>query len=150
MRSQILDFDQNYLTVREKKRVRGQRSTRRVPMSNRLKTAMKQWLDNHPGGTHTFCVPEIARSKKSRETMGEMTRNEANDHFQRTLAESKWTTLRGWHCLRHSFCSNCAAEGLEQRVIDSWVGHTTETMRRRYRHLFPSDEQLTIQRVFSA
>lgn len=150
MRSRLLDFDHTYVTIREKKRVRGQRSTRRVPLSDRLAEAIDQWKSKHPGGPFTFSLPEIARSKKSRESLGEMTRDEANHHFQRTLLGSKWSVLRGWHCLRHSFCSNCAAEGLEQRVIDSWVGHTTESMRRRYRHLFPSREREAIQRVFSS
>lgn len=148
MRSQLLDFEPNHLTIREKKRVRGQRSTRRVPLSDRLTEAINEWKVAHPGGPFSFCVPDIARSKKARTQMGQITRNEMNDHFQRTLAGSKWSVLRGWHCLRHSFCSNCAAQGIEQRVIDSWVGHTTEAMRRRYRHLFPSDEQRALQMVF--
>jgi integrase len=56
--------------------------------------------------------------------------------------------LRGWHVLRHSFISNCAAKGVDQRLIDAWVGHTTEEMRKRYRHLIPDVEQQAIQTVF--
>ncbi|MGB7344854.1 tyrosine-type recombinase/integrase [Rubripirellula reticaptiva] len=148
MRSQFVDFNATHMVVREKKRVRGQRSTRRVPMSDRLTKAIKQWRTVHPGGLHTFCIPDIARSKKSRESLLPITRNEANDHFQRTLAGSKWEVIRGWHCLRHSFCSNCASQGVDQRIIDAWVGHTTEAMRKRYRHLFPTKEQEVIKSVF--
>ena len=148
MRSQLTDFDGTHMVVREKKRVRGQRSTRRVPMSERLADAISEWQKTHPGGPNTFCVPDIARSKKNRESRLPLTCDEANDHFQRTLSESKWTVIRGWHCLRHSFCSNCAAQGVDQRIIDAWVGHTTEAMRRRYRHLFPNEECKVIQEVF--
>lgn len=148
MRSQLVDVNDDYLIIREKKRVRGQRSTRRVPMSDRLKIAMRDWTAIHPGGLSTFCIPEIARSKKNRESMQAITPDEANDHFQRALAESKWSVVHGWHCLRHSFCSNCAAKGVDQRVIDAWVGHTTEAMRRRYRHLFPNEERKVIKDVF--
>src|SRR3712207_8603670 len=56
--------------------------------------------------------------------------------------------LTGYHVLRHSFVSNCAAAGVDQRLIDAWVGHTTEEMRRRYRHLIPSVEQQAIRSVF--
>jgi integrase len=63
------------------------------------------------------------------------------------LAGSKWQVLRGWHVLRHSFVSNAAAAGIDQRLIDSWVGHQTEEMRRRYRHLIPSVEQEAISRM---
>ena len=45
---------------------------------------------------------------------------------------SKWEVMRGWHVLRHSFISFCAAAGVDQRLIDEWVGHTTEEMRKRY------------------
>ena len=33
------------------------------------------------------------------------------------------------------------AAGVDQRLIDDWVGHTTEEMRRRYRHLIPSVQE---------
>jgi integrase len=59
----------------------------------------------------------------------------------RAIRRSKWAVLPGWHCLRHSFISNCAAWGVDQRLIDHWVGHTTEAMRRRYSHLLPAVSQ---------
>jgi len=67
-----------------------------------------------------------------------------------SLAGSKWQVLRGWHVLRHSFISNCAAGGVDQRLIDTWTGHTTEEMRKRYRHLIPSVEQAAIRTVFGS
>jgi integrase len=148
MRSQLIDLDGTHLTIREKKRVRGQRSTRRVPMSARLRESIDEWRRNHPGGPHTFCLDDIARSKKDRSDLEPLSRDEANDHFKRTLSTSKWKVIRGWHCFRHSFCSNCALQGVDQRIIDAWVGHTTDAMRRRYRHLFPSEECKVIEGVF--
>ena len=50
--------------------------------------------------------------------------------------------------LRHSFISNCAARGVDQRLIDHWVGHTTEAMRRRYSHLLPAVSQTALLSVF--
>ena len=41
----------------------------------------------------------------------------------------------GFHTYRHSFASNLAARGVDQRIIDEWMGHQTEAMRKRYRHL---------------
>lgn len=77
-----------------------------------------------------------------------LTRDEANDHFKRMVAGTKWDKLRGWHVLRHSFASNCARQGIDQRLIDEWMGHQTEEMRKRYRHLFPDQQQQAIQSVF--
>ncbi len=51
----------------------------------------------------------------------------------------------GFHSYRHSFASNLAAAGVDQRVIDEFMGHTTEAMRKRYRHLFPKDRRSAIE-----
>jgi site-specific recombinase XerD len=56
--------------------------------------------------------------------------------------------LRGWHVLRHSFCSNCAARGIDQRLINAWAGHQTEEVVRRYQHLIPDQQRAAIRSVF--
>jgi len=152
IRSQIddIDLDGQTAIIREKKRVRGKLSTRRVPLSPLLLTVMRDWLANHPGGNQTFCLEStIERSTKTRHIGASLTRDEAHDHFKRTLADSDWDRLRGWHVFRHSFCSNCAAAGVDQRTINAWVGHQTEEMVRRYRHLIPDHQRQEIQRVFA-
>ncbi len=60
----------------------------------------------------------------------------------------RWYKLR-FHTYRHSFISNLACAGANQRLIDEWVGHTTEAMRQRYRHLFPNIQHEAIS-VLSA
>ena len=67
---------------------------------------------------------------------------------RRTLAGPKWEVVRARHVLRHSFISACASRGVDQRPIDERVGHTTEEMRRRYRHLYPSVQREAIASVF--
>ncbi|MGO9220307.1 MAG: tyrosine-type recombinase/integrase [Streptosporangiaceae bacterium] len=52
------------------------------------------------------------------------------------------------HVLRHSFISCLAAAGIDQRVIDDIVGHTSEEMRRRYRHLTPQVKSKAVLAVF--
>jgi integrase len=49
--------------------------------------------------------------------------------------------LKGWHVFRHSFISALASKGVDQRIIDDLVGHSTKEQRRRYRHLFPDVKQ---------
>lgn len=173
-----IDFVGETLLIHEKKRARGKRTTRRVPLSPFLILVLKDWLAIHPGGPSLFCHHgTVARSKKRSHTTGHasgkekptsrrgrqatvrireqpgptaITKDEAHDHFKRTLAAGKWKVLRGWHVLRHSFISNCAAKGVDQRLLDDWVGHTTEEMRKRYRHLIPSVEKKAIRNVFGA
>jgi integrase len=150
IRAQVadVDFGAGTVLIREMKRARGHRTTRRVPLSSKLADALKEWLNIHPGGAMLFAQrADIARSKTKRVAPTSITRDEAHDHFKRTLVGSKWGVLRGWHVLRHSFASNCAARGIDQRLIDSWLGHTTE-IRKRYLHLIPSTEQSAIRSVF--
>ena len=53
----------------------------------------------------------------------------------------------GFHTLRHSFSSNLARAGVDDRMIDYFMGHQTEEMRRRYQHLFPRDKRDAIERL---
>jgi site-specific recombinase XerD len=79
-----------------------------------------------------------------------LTRNEAHNHLKDTLAgHAKWGKLRGYHVFRHSFISALANKGVDQRIIDDIVGHQTESMRRRYRHLYPEVKASAVVGAFS-
>jgi integrase len=171
-----LDFASKTVLVREKKRSRGQLTTRRVPLTPFLNDVLKDWLAVHPGGPALFChAGMVARSKKRSHTTGHqsekkrppshegrmatvkkrvlpaqaaLTRNEVHDHFKRVLARTKWEKLRGLHTLRHSFISACASKGVDQRLVQEWAGHMNEATSKRYRHLYPSTKQEAISRVF--
>ena len=146
LRSEIddLDFESSVITIREKKRCRGKLSTRTVPMQADLKKVLKHWLKNHPGSNFTF-----ADIKNGDTEASGISSDQVSNFFEKTFKKSKWEVLHGWHLFRHSFCSNCAAAGIEQRVINDWVGHQTNEMVRRYRHLFPNRQQEAIKAVFS-
>lgn len=152
LRSQRTDFDfhNDIVTIRERKRVRNRETTRRVPLSPLAKTTMQVWLEGqHPGGSYAFChVTSPCRSRTRPSSGTPITKDQAHCHFQRTLKGTRWNKIRGWHCLRHSFISNLASSGVDQRIIDEFVGHTTEEMRRRYRHLFPDVKHAAIDKVF--
>ncbi|QVL30780.1 site-specific integrase [Telmatocola sphagniphila] len=143
-----IDLEAKHVFIREKKKSKTKSTLRRIPISGFLIDAMQAWLAKHPGGAFLFGQSgRLEHGKKSRTSTVPITEDEAHDHFKRTLAGSKWKVLRGWHVLRHSFASNCAAKGIDQRLIDSWMGHTTE-IRRRYLHLIPTNEQQALSLVF--
>ena len=144
-----VDLDGGVATIREKKRLRGKRSTRTAPVTPRLAEALREWLAIRPDSGHLFCQAQrVARSKTRRQGPTAVTKDEAHDHFRRTVAGSKWEALRGYHVLRHSFISALASAGVDQRVIDEVVGHQSEEQRRRYRHLYPAVVRGAVQRVF--
>jgi integrase len=144
-----LDLEGGTVTIREKKRVKGKRSTRTAPITPRLAEALREWLVVKPKSPFLFCQTDhVARSKTRRDGPTPVTRDEAHDHFKRTVASSRWQVLRGYHVLRHSFISALASEGVDQRVIDEVVGHQSEEQRKRYRHLYPRVVKEAVSRVF--
>lgn len=134
-----IDFEAKTILVREKKKDTSKRETyRTVPLTPLLEAALRAWFPTHPGGPHTFCgVNGRAISI-----------HYAMKVVKQALRQSKWRVISGWHCFRHSFISNAVARGLDQRLIDHWVGHTTEEMRRRYSHLVPKTSQEAIRALF--
>jgi integrase len=175
MRVTDVDFSTSVLVIREKKRAHDRRTTRRVPLSTSLSIILTEWLDIHPGGPYLFAqAEEVFRSKKRSRTTGHrskdrpggiearlagvhererpgilpLTEDEAGDHLKRTVAGSEWNVVHGYHTFRHSFISACASRGIDQRLIDEWVGHQSEEQRRRYRHLYPSVQADALKSVF--
>lgn len=151
IRSQVDDIDlvRKTAVIRERKRVPGKCTTRSVPLSPLLADVLKSWLTTHPGGPWTFCHSlDAVTLRNDGQGIAPLMKAVAHNSFKYVLKGSKWSKLRGWHVFRHSFCSNAAAAGIDQRVINGWVGHQTEEMVRRYRHLIPNQQQAAIQLVF--
>jgi integrase len=133
---QDFDLEEGFVRLHEKKRVRGRITTRTVPLSNQMKVGMSAWLEG--------------RNHRQTFTNGSqlLTVQDATHHLNWTLKGTKWECIPGWHVFRHSFISICASQGIDQRMIDSWTGHQTEEMRKRYRHLFPTVQRAALQSVF--
>jgi integrase len=133
-----LDLDANVVTIREKKRDKRRHTTRRVPLTPVLKEVLREWLTRRANGKTLFC----------KEDGREITPREAHNYFDRAVRTSKWNVLKGWHVFRHSFISALASKGIDQRVIDDMVGHSTDEQRRRYRHLYPDIKQKAVKDLF--
>jgi integrase len=137
-RSRIEDIDlaRGVLDVREKKRDHSHTETiRPVEIHDRLAVILADWLDHHPGGRYTLAQDDGRRVSWSL----------ARTCLRRTLkSHEKWRHVRGYHVLRHSFASILASHGVDQRLIDAWMGHQTEEQRQRYQHLFATDKRKSI------
>lgn len=143
LRVEDVDLDGGFAVVRECKKVRGVRTTRRVPISGFLADVLRHWLAGHPGGQVLFAWrPGGGTAAQGVHPMM------AYEHFRRLVGETRWDVLKGWHVLRHSFISVCVAAGVDPRVLQAWVGHLSAATHRRYTHLIPAREQQIIQGVF--
>ena len=150
VRTSDVDLQAGTITIRERKRSRAKRTTRTIPLAASVRTVLKEWTANKYSSP--FLFPEdhrCIRIRKDQHEEGTVTPDEASHHLASTLARGRWLVIRGWHVFRHSFISNCASKGVDQRFIDPWVGHQTDEQRRRYRHLFPDSQAKVINSVFS-
>ena len=117
-------------------------------MTDKLAEIMKSWFKIHPGSRMTFPTSVLPQVEAKRLHSASITGDHAAYHFNSALLGTKWQHVHGYHVFRHSFASNLRAAGIDQRVIDEWMGHQTEEMRRRYRHLFPEQQRMAIELVF--
>src|SRR5439155_5739432 len=110
-----------------------------------LKRELLVWRDRRPGGQYVICKPD------EMEPVGS---DQANRAFWQPTRGTTWCLKSkknwfkiGFHTYRHSFASNLAARGVDQRIIDEFMGHTREAMRRRYRHLFPKSRRDALAKI---
>ncbi len=99
---------------------------------------MRKWFDEHPGGPWTIATEDGS-------PIGPVA---ASKYFRRTVDGGKWFVLRGWHIFRHSLASNLASAGVDQRIINEILGHHTDEMERRYRHLLPRKQAHALHSLF--
>jgi integrase len=134
------DFDHAQVSIREMKGDTSHEYTiRTLPLHPSLADIIQGWFAIHPGGRYTIT------SDGGDE---EMSPRMATKHFRQAVAGSKWTVLHGFHVFRHSLASIMACKGKDQRIINAILGHRTEDMERRYRHLFPQKAEQTMADLF--
>jgi integrase len=139
-----VEFDRGYIIARSRKQSRRVTETaRRIDLHPELERELLAWREKRPGGQSVVCEPASLES---------LNPDLANRAFWQPMRKSHWClkSKKNWfkinfHTYRHSFASNLASHGVDQRVIDEWMGHQTETMRKRYRHLFPKDRRTAIE-----
>jgi integrase len=132
-------FEANTVLIRQKKADRSKHFTfRHVPLHPDLARIMRAWFEQLP---ESACSISTMNGKPIGERM-------ATKYFRSVLRGGKWQVLRGFHVFRHSLASIMASKGIDQRVINEIMGHSTEEMVRRYRHLFPATKERAIDSLF--
>jgi integrase len=139
-----VEFDQDAIIARSKKQSHQVVETaRRIDLHPELKRILLEWRDRRRTGQFVVCDSGSFDMLTSQETSG---------RFYYPLRRTRWCLNNtkdwfkiGFHTYRHSFASNLAAVGVDQRLVDEWMGHQTEAMRKRYRHLFPKNRRSAIE-----
>ena len=148
-RREDVDLTSGNILVREKKRSRVRAITfRRVELTTMAQAVLTGWLGTQKDGPHTFCRPWDFRRLREPGPPQSLDPDTVHDHLKHSFKGSKWAHIRGFHVFRHSFASNLATAGVDQRIIDEFMGHQTEEMRCRYRHLLPETKKAAIAKLF--
>ena len=143
LRWQDIDFERNYITAWSRKQSRQKTFTKRqIDLHPELKTHLMTWQRQRPNGQLVLSEGRVGEP---------LDVDRANRLFWQPLRKTSWSLSgrRSWfkigfHTYRHSFASNLAACGVDQRIIDEFMGHQTQEMRLRYRHLFPKAKRSAI------
>lgn len=148
-RREDIDLVNGTILVREKKRSRVRAITfRRVELTTVAQAVLAEWLSSQTSGAHTFSRPPYPGRRCEPRPPQPLDPDTSRDHLKSSLKGSEWEHIRGFHIFRHSFASNLAVAGVDQRIIDEWMGHQTEEMRYRYRHLLPETKKEAIAKLF--
>jgi len=133
----MLDGRRPELILRSRKQSRSTRETsRRIGLVPRLRTILEALREEGDVGylfpgemPGTSIAPAILSGR-----------------LERTLETTDFALVR-YHNLRHSFESNLARAGVDQREINELMGHTNAETARRYRHLFPDQRSRWLETV---
>lgn len=150
LRCSDVHFEHRGVVARSRKQSRQAAETsRRIDLHPDLEAILLEWRGRRPRGQFVACDEGSAEP---------LALHQAAERFAQPLKGTRWAIPErghllklGYHTYRHSIASNLAAAGVDQRVIDELMGHTTEAMRKRYRHLAPRAKRSAIESlVFAA
>ena len=131
-----VDFRAKVISVNSRKQSRTQAyRPGEIEMHDRLASVLQELRSEQPKGRYLF----------------------ADGSLQPLSAYKVWADLKklvkgtdfegmGFDALRQSFSSNLARAGADDRIINQFMGHQTEEMRRRYQHLFPEEKRKALGR----
>ena len=133
-----VDFRRRLITARSLKQSRQKRETSRdIDMHPELEAILTAYRTNRHKGQYVICLRKSGEPLVKEQAHAAFRHALSGTRWERKMPSGKKKIVIGFHTFRHSFASNLAVAGVDQRIIDRWMGHTTEAVRRRYQHLFP-------------
>lgn len=123
-----VELDEGFLMARSRKQSRRKSETvRRIDLHPELRKELIEWRQRRPKGQFVICDGR---------SLDPLSNDKANRCFWRPMNGTDWRLDKkrrwykvGFHTYRHSFASNLAARGVDQRIIDEWMGHQTHGQR---------------------
>jgi site-specific recombinase XerD len=114
---------------------------RAIPLPERTLTLLRaHWL-THRNPTWLFPSPGPSGYEQATATVP-MDESGVQKAFRRAVQQLGLTKLASVHTLRHSWATHLLERGVNLRLIQLWMGHTSPTTTAIYTHLTRNAEQL--------
>jgi integrase/recombinase XerD len=119
---------------------------RYVPLPQRTLQLLRQYWKQHHNPVLLFPAEgrdhiDLARSTEP------MSKSSVQDAFHAALKESGNNKRASVHTLRHSWATHLLEAGLNLRLIQEWLGHSSPATTSVYTHLTTKAEQLGAQAI---
>lgn len=142
-----IDSARQMLHVRHGKGARD----RYVPLPERTLALLRRYWKTHRNPQLLFPTEGRAHSDLSQATEP-MSKSSVQDAFRAALKESGNNKRASVHTLRHSWATHLLEAGVNLRLIQEWLGHSSATTTSLYTHLTARAEELgatTINQLMS-
>jgi integrase/recombinase XerD len=119
---------------------------RYVPLPERTLQLLRGYWITHRNPLLLFPSPGHGDIPLSTSTEP-MARSSVQDAFHAALKESRINKLASVHTLRHSWATHLLEAGVNLRLIQEWLGHSSATTTSLYTHLTARAEELGRQTI---
>lgn len=141
---QVGDIDSERMLVHVR-RGKGAKD-RFVPLPGRTLTVLRQYWATHRNPEWLF--PATGRDGHQAATADQpMTRSSVQKAMRRVVDELKFTKAISIHSLRHSYASHLLEAGVNLRLIQQYLGHSSLQTTMLYLHLTTASQEQAVARI---
>jgi integrase/recombinase XerD len=119
---------------------------RYVPLSERTLQLLRQYWQQHRNPVLLFPAEGRTHADLAQATEP-MSKSSVQDAFHAALKESGNNKRASVHTLRHSWATHLLEAGVNLRLIQEWLGHSSPATTSVYTHLTVKAEQLGTQAI---
>jgi integrase/recombinase XerD len=116
---------------------------RYVPLPPKVLSLLRTHWRTHRNPTWLFPSPNATGDPRTSSTP--MDESGLQKAFRQAVQEAGLTKPASVHTLRHSWATHLLEAGVNMRVIQVWLGHSSLSTTARYTHLTRTAEQLALE-----
>jgi integrase len=140
-----IDSARGFIQVRGSKGHMGKKD-REVPLPKKTLTLLREQWKSHKNKVWLF--PSAGRSGKEMPTATRpISKSSVQTAFRKTLKTAGINKKASVHTLRHSWATHLLEAGINLRLIQAWLGHSTPATTSVYTHLTEKAKTVAIKSI---